>query len=242
MLRVIRTVKPRWIIGENVPGIIKMALDEVLADLENENYRCQTYLIPACGIDAHHKRERVWIVGHAQHAGQTTTEIKGGAAQGSHHSEAESEQASEFERSGSGAGGAELLADTDKGRGGNHQGRGLAGISENTNEQAVPEGERETFSTNAEHRCKTLADTIGKRGRLRNPQWQDAEDVGKPSSYQGYDSRGVAKWNPEPSVGRVANGVSNRVDRVKSLGNSIVPGVSQIIAENILKEEEKWQR
>lgn len=65
MLRVIREICPLWVIGENVPGIINLALDEVLSDLESEGYEVQPFVIPACGVDAPHKRERVCIVAHA---------------------------------------------------------------------------------------------------------------------------------------------------------------------------------
>ena len=65
MLRVIRELKPTWVIGENVPGIINLALDEVLFDLESEGYEVQCFLIPACGVDAPHKRNRVAIVAHS---------------------------------------------------------------------------------------------------------------------------------------------------------------------------------
>ena len=65
MLRVIREIKPTWVIGENVPGIVNLALDTVLADLEAEGYEVQCFIIPACGVDAPHKRERVAIVAHA---------------------------------------------------------------------------------------------------------------------------------------------------------------------------------
>ena len=65
MLRVIREIAPAWVLGENVPGIINLALDQVLSDLENEGYATQAFVIPACGVDAPHKRERVAIVAHA---------------------------------------------------------------------------------------------------------------------------------------------------------------------------------
>ena len=65
MLRVIREISPLWVLGENVPGIINLALDEVLSDLESEGYEGQTFVIPACGVDAPHRRERVAIVAHA---------------------------------------------------------------------------------------------------------------------------------------------------------------------------------
>ncbi len=64
MLRVIRETRPRWIVGENVAGIINLALDQVLSDLEREGYTIQAFVIPACAVGAPHKRDRVWIVGH----------------------------------------------------------------------------------------------------------------------------------------------------------------------------------
>ena len=63
MLRVIRELRPRWVVGENVAGIVNMALDQVYIDLENEGYAAQALIIPACGVDAPHRRDRVCIVG-----------------------------------------------------------------------------------------------------------------------------------------------------------------------------------
>ncbi len=65
MLRVIRELVPAWIVGENVPGIIHLALETVLSELESAGYEAQTFIIPACGVDAPHKRERVAILAHA---------------------------------------------------------------------------------------------------------------------------------------------------------------------------------
>lgn len=64
MLRVIREVAPTWVIGENVSGIIPMELDNVLSDLEGEGYTCWTFVLPACAVGAHHRRDRVWVVAH----------------------------------------------------------------------------------------------------------------------------------------------------------------------------------
>jgi DNA (cytosine-5)-methyltransferase 1 len=67
MLRVIRETKPRWVIGENVEGIVNinegMVLRQVLNDLENEGFQSQCIIIPASGIGAWHQRKRIWIVG-----------------------------------------------------------------------------------------------------------------------------------------------------------------------------------
>ena len=65
MLRVIQEVAPRWIIGENVSGIIPMELDTVLSDLEVAGYTCWTFVIPACAVDAYHRRDRVWVIGYS---------------------------------------------------------------------------------------------------------------------------------------------------------------------------------
>ena len=64
MLRVIKEIKPTWVLGENVPGIIDLALDQVLLDLEDADYETQCFVIPACGVDAPHRRFRVAIVSH----------------------------------------------------------------------------------------------------------------------------------------------------------------------------------
>lgn len=65
MLRVIREIRPAWVLGENVPGIIRLALDQVQSDLEKEGYEVQSLLIPACGVDAPHKRERCVILAYS---------------------------------------------------------------------------------------------------------------------------------------------------------------------------------
>lgn len=65
MFNVIKSVKPAWVLCENVTGIIPMALDEVLSDLEDKAYTTQTFIIPACSLNAPHRRERVWILAHS---------------------------------------------------------------------------------------------------------------------------------------------------------------------------------
>ena len=65
MLRVIQAVRPRWVIGENVAGHISMGLDTVLSDLEAAGYTSRCYVIPAVAADAPHRRDRCWIVAHA---------------------------------------------------------------------------------------------------------------------------------------------------------------------------------
>ena len=68
MLRVIREVQPTWVIGENVPGLVNwsegVVFEEVQSDLEVEGYEVQSFILPAAGVGAPHRRDRVWIVAY----------------------------------------------------------------------------------------------------------------------------------------------------------------------------------
>jgi DNA-cytosine methyltransferase len=77
MLRVIREVKPQWVVGENVRGLLNwnggMVFHEVCSDLENIGYEVQAFIIPASGINAPHQRERLWIVANSRHSTERKT-------------------------------------------------------------------------------------------------------------------------------------------------------------------------
>jgi DNA (cytosine-5)-methyltransferase 1 len=68
-LRVIEELRPRFVIGENVPGIITTMLDEILSDLERVGYACETFVIPAGAFNAPHWRDRVWIIAYTDSSG-----------------------------------------------------------------------------------------------------------------------------------------------------------------------------
>lgn len=65
MLRVIEKLRPSWVVGENVAGIVNMALDQVLSDLEGIGYETGAFIIPACAVDAPHRRDRCAIVAYS---------------------------------------------------------------------------------------------------------------------------------------------------------------------------------
>lgn len=81
VVRCLDAVRPTWFLGENVPGIIKVALDQVCADLEALGYTVQPVCIPACAVDAPHQRQRVWILAHAGCAGLPRGGLRSGEAQ-----------------------------------------------------------------------------------------------------------------------------------------------------------------
>jgi len=69
MLRAIREIKPRWIVGENVLGIVNwnggLVFEEVQADLESEGYEVQAFVLPAVSVNAPHRRDRVWFIAYS---------------------------------------------------------------------------------------------------------------------------------------------------------------------------------
>lgn len=70
MLRAIREIEPRWVIGENVYGLVswneELVFEEVQVDLENQGYEVQPYILPAASVGAPHRRDRVWFVAYAK--------------------------------------------------------------------------------------------------------------------------------------------------------------------------------
>jgi DNA (cytosine-5)-methyltransferase 1 len=163
--RIVEARRPAWVIGENVVGHIGMGLDAVLSDLEGIGYSCRPFVIPACAVDARHRRERVWVVAHAN--GSRLEGWDSGIVQ---------------ERPG------EQLA---------RQGGSLP----DTDDALQPD-----VPVNGEPRIS----------------------LQEPSGVRGY------AWLPEPGLGRVADGIPGRVDRLRALGNAVVPQVVQAIGEAIM--------
>ncbi len=176
-LRIVTELHPTWVIGENVPGIINMELDTVLSDLESQGYETATFIIPACAVDAPHRRDRVFVVANCEDGRWPREEQR-------------------------------IL--------GKQAGETRSGLTGNGED---------------------VADT-GNTGLQGREETRDNGDYGsQPSDEQlgRCDWRGGAIWLPEPDVGRVAHGISHRVDRLKCLGNAVVPAVSCAIGR-IIKE------
>jgi len=184
--RLVAELRPTWVIGENVAGHISMGLDDVLSDLERQGYACRTFVIPACAVDAPHRRDRTWVIANAAGARLSDwqrTEQRKNAAQ------SKTGLVSKFERRGSD------VADANYTR--------LQGRQEAENARRQRQG--------------------------GNKQPERRADLPR------------AAWLPEPNVGRVAHGVSRRVDRLKALGNAVVPQIPEMIGYAILKAEKEPQ-
>ena len=70
MLRAIREIQPTWVVGENVRGLTNwnggLVFDEVQADLEAEGYEVTPFLLPACAVNAPHRRDRIWFIAYSK--------------------------------------------------------------------------------------------------------------------------------------------------------------------------------
>jgi DNA (cytosine-5)-methyltransferase 1 len=79
MLRIIREVQPSWVVGENVRGLTNwnggLVFDEVQAHLETEGYQVLPFLLPACAVNAPHRRDRIWFIAYADKRGRQEYEL-----------------------------------------------------------------------------------------------------------------------------------------------------------------------
>ena len=189
--QIIAQKRPAWCVLENVYGHVALGLDEVLAELEAQNYATRAFIVPACAVDAPHRRDRLWIIAHTNSHGEPNGAIN--------------EQ--------------RLVADTDSSRQ-QQSHKEMAGRSS------------EQFDSGSFQSREDVADTSSgqcKRGSQKQIYGQRnlSEQLGR----GGEDAhRG---WAVEPPVGRVANGISGRVDRLKGLGNAIVPQIAMQIGLTI---------
>ena len=101
-IRIIRETRPRYVLAENVPGIITTYLDTVLSDLEGEGYAPWPFTFSACGFDAPHRRERIFIVAHTLDRGsqERWSQIIGGMERGAEARKAPSDNVSKVAESG----------------------------------------------------------------------------------------------------------------------------------------------
>lgn len=156
LLRVIRELTPRWVVGENVPGILQIAAADIVADLEREGYNVVVFDFEAAAVGALHRRERVAFV-----ANRDTLSLENA---------------------------------------------GCCGCCEQRVLQKQQRG------TESERSSKAVAYAEDRRKQREISGWNET-----------WRSCSGGWWATEPDVGRMAYGVPKRVDRLKCLGNAVVP-------------------
>ena len=186
VFEIVKRKHPTWCVFENVYGHIAMGLDQVLHDMESEGYTTQTFVVPACSLNAPHKRDRLWIVCN--------------------------------------------LADTES--------EGLQGLDKRSPTISTERDKITAIGTKGS-RDKNVANTkcMGRESRT-----SVREELAREESHGKFNNRstdGSAQerarswWDVEPNVGRVAYGIPSRVDRLRGLGNAIVPQIAMQIGLSI---------
>jgi DNA (cytosine-5)-methyltransferase 1 len=222
ILSIVKAKRPSWCVFENVYGHVSMGLDEVLSDLEGEGYAARPFIVPACAADAPHRRDRIWII--ARNVGDTdsqqrraTEEDRGLDMDRAVLDQRQGrEEADAAERSGGNVAHAKSLHSSGSGEHSQQGQRQEPKLGDSCSSDDV-----------------AYSNSAGLQGR------QNARDT---SHSRAQRDKQLARrserpdgqnWLPEPPVGRVANGIPRRVDRLRGLGNAIVPQIAMQIGKTI---------
>lgn len=238
ILRIVAQTRPTFTVFENVYGHISMGLDNVLNAMETEGYATRTFVVPASGVGALHKRDRVWIVGYAKHDGPLAAEVARGSFKTSDTGAEGQSKASQLEGAsrpsngsvvGEGKQASNVGDSSDIGRDGRTKTIGRAGQA-NQQDQSEPQVWCEPSRPSED-----VAYTSGVGVQRR---WASGEQVaysheGEEIPLCSSERPSATQWETEPCVGRVVNGVPARVDRIKGLGNAIVPQIAMNIGLSI---------
>ena len=204
--RIVRELRPRFVVVENVAALRIRGMGTVLGDLAACGYDAVWDCVPAAAVGAPHRRDRLFIVAWSQLDG--------------------------------------AMANPDSGQRPHNQlqaRRDVAGICGSA--MADADGERQLQQSELCRekrgrpcdRCSEMADANGTRlQRQRKPS-----EVGQARAQEagGLFRRSIESagpWKPEPQLGRVAHGIPNRVDRLRALGNAVVPQVAEVIGRVIV--------
>jgi DNA (cytosine-5)-methyltransferase 1 len=258
--RLIGELRPRYAIVENVTGLLSLGMGTVLGDLAEIGFDAVWDCVPACAVGAPHRRDRVWLVAYPGRRG-------GECARGSQNlagasGAAEGEGLQRQRRGHAARHRSEAVADAHRGR---QQG---LGISEHRELESACGDLADGCGSSGRWSRPDVADASGSKLQIwsgssscrqtliggrrlgdGSDAMADASEQRLPTPEQEallgegwrFERRAVAErgwWGAEPDVGRVAHGVPARVDRLKSLGNAVVPQIPKLIGEAIIKAEE----
>jgi len=213
--RLIGELRPRYVVVENVSALLVRGMGRVLGDLAARGYDAEWDCLPASAFGAPHRRDRVWIVAYShqlQRARQPGAVVRGrqgrnGSSDGREDVAYANGRRCEVER-----------------------------IKEHGRESSTLRDQPDGCRAGRSGAGPTMVNANGK-GR----QYAGEGDAGPLVFREGQRIdpaiAGAGWWDAEPDVGRVAHGVPARVDRLRGLGNAIVPQIAQWIAERIKEAE-----
>ncbi len=206
-VKAISTLQPKFALIENVAALLNRGLSTILCDLAKVGYDAEWHIISASSIGAPHRRERVFIVAYSNSIGLLHGELE------------------EF----STEGGKSPLV-------------GVKCCSSKISDSSRERLEGNVWSRLQESKGKRIFEWSGENveNSLSNETQQRyrQEDITREEGTEHSDKSFSASqrngwWATEPLLGRVAHGISNRVDRIKCLGNAVVPACAQVFAKAI---------
>ena len=213
MLRAISVLRPRVAFLENVRGHYSLGFDRVLGDLADIGYDCEWEIVSAQSVGAPHRRERLICLAYPN--GGRFKECK-----------PKREQIPRFSGSGSD------VADTDDSRG------GASGSDDDGHREANVAGWHDQSQSELGRCGEDVADTTKQSSNGESDHFRDSErsETIPELGDSGRSENGSGRWwEVEPDVGRVAHGIPARVDRLRGLGNAVVPQVAEVVGRVIME-------
>jgi DNA (cytosine-5)-methyltransferase 1 len=210
--RLIKEIKPSWAIIENVSALRNRGLDQVLRSLDEIGYDAEWHCITAASIGAPHRRDRIWIVAYPRDSTRRDSITRSLRRDGEGELE-ERVRASETTETSGSSETSETVAYS----------QGKLSDGNNTYSESSKSSAQELGSSSSERNVPN-SNSEGLQG-----QWEITSRISKELQDPSYS----CWWETEPDVGRVADGVSGRVDRLKQLGNAVVPQIPELIGKAI---------
>ena len=220
-LRAVGVLAPRWVLMEQVPAILSLdggrAFGQYIGGLAALGYDLVWHCIPACAVGAPHRRDRLWIIAHS---GSIGCDLRSNFERDNRDILSPKRQSQEAEQEGNGW----------------QSGLGEAGqvVANPLLNQNIGNDKGRFFSESSRG-CENVSNAKCDR-QSRSRAFRDALDSAP--SFKGqaikFGNGGIRQiWRTEPSMGRVANGIPARVDRLKGLGNAVIPQIPYIIGRAI---------
>ena len=212
MARIIGEVRPRFVYVENSPMLTSRGLHRVLGDLAEMGFDARWGVVSAADVGAPHKRDRIWIVADASSKGRKANQHIGNID------------------------GREVCGSVgEQGKDGGNQSLDnslFSGLERKNDQQESPR----RIQQESGQRCNQVSNSssLGLSGQRQYEQSVNSAQSRKRQAIELVYGRSPDFWAIEPNVGRVANGVAARVDRLKAIGNGQVPLVAAT-AWNLLK-------
>jgi DNA (cytosine-5)-methyltransferase 1 len=236
--RLIGELRPQYAIVENVSALLSRGLTDVLGDLATLGYDAEWHCIPASAIGAPHRRDRIWIVAYAnqrrcRREERGAAQIQGrqsithGSSEAPAHPISGELRHESGRRNGASWAGEAIVADDGE--------QGIMADADSSSRFGFPQhAEQQGTSGHQPGRCGEErrgegANVPDANGSRRIEQWRNLPIREELAAAQCSDW-----WRSEPDVGRVAHGVPSRVDRLKGLGNAVVPQIPELIGRAIL--------